>query len=87
MYSKFLHILSMVAADQTNVAHQCLISPRLCLFPPLAAPPSSHIQNKVIPGGIGIEMLFPLSNAVFIFTVFKFFLHFDACFLLDLNEI
>ena len=77
----------MVAADQTNVAHQCLLSPRLCLFPPLAAPPNSHIQNKVISGGIDLEMLISLSNAVFIFTVFKFFLHFDACLLLDLNEI
>ena len=45
---------------QTKVAHQCLLPPRLCLFASLAAPPNSHIQNKVIPGCIGIEMLFSL---------------------------
>ena len=51
-----------MVAYQTNVARQCLLPPRLCLFPFLAAPPNSHIQNKVIPGGIGIEMLFSLQN-------------------------
>ena len=59
--SKFLHIVSMVAY-QTNVAHQCLHPPRLCLFSSLAAPPDRHIQNKVILGGIGIEMLFSLQS-------------------------
>ena len=47
-------------AYQINVAHQCLLPPSLCGSPYLAAPPNSHIQNKVIPRGIGIEMLFSL---------------------------
>ena len=64
--SKFLHIISMVAY-QTNVAHQCLLPPRLCLFSSLTAPPNSHIQNKVIPRGIGTEMLFSLQ----IFSSFR----------------
>ena len=37
------------------------------LFSSLAAPPNSHIQNKVIPGGIGTEMLFSLQ----IFSSFR----------------
>ena len=57
--SKFLHIVSMVAY-QINVAHQCLLPLRRCLFSSLAAPPNSHIQNKVIPGSIGTEMRFSL---------------------------
>ena len=56
-----------MVAYQTNVAHQCLLPPRLCLFSSLAAPPNSHIQNKVIPGGNGIEMLFSLQ----IFSSFR----------------
>ena len=66
MYSKFLHIVSM-STYQTNVAYQCLLPPRLCLFPPLAAPPNSHLQNKVIPGGIGMEIIFSLQ----IFSSFR----------------
>ena len=64
--SKFLHIVSMVVY-QTNVAHQCLLPPRLYLFSSLVAPPNSHIQNKVIPGVIGTEMLFSLQ----IFSSFR----------------
>ena len=50
-----------------NVAHQYLVPPRLCLFHSLAAPPNSHIQNKVIPGCTGIEML--PSNLFCLFVV------------------
>ena len=56
-----------MVAYQTNVAHQCLLPPRLRLFPSLAAPKNSHIQNKVIPGCIGTEMLFSLQ----IFSSFR----------------
>ena len=62
----FSHIASLVAS-QTNVAHQCLLPPPLCLFPSLTAPPNNHIQNKVIPRCIGIEMLFSLQ----IFSSFR----------------
>ena len=56
-----------MVAYQVNVAHQCLLPPRLCLFSSLAAPPNSHFQKKVIPGCIGIKMV--SSNLFCLFAV------------------